>query len=121
MIVHPFIRQADEGTVLLVALVDVFVTCVDEAEANLIRSTLLEKRLIACGNSWPVSSAFLWNDELEQETEVMLLVKTVKDRQAEVVGVIGQLHSYDLPAISIVQVEAGSPEFERWVIDSTRP
>lgn len=120
MIAHPISLQADEGTVSLMTLVDVFVTCVDEAEANSIRSALLEKRLIACGNSWPVSSAFLWNDELEQETEVMLLVKTVKDRQAEVVGVIGQLHSYDLPAISIVQVEAGSPEFERWVIDSTR-
>ena len=120
MIAHPFSLQADEGTVSLMTLVDVFVTCVDEAEANSIRSTLLEKRLIACGNSWPVSSAFLWNDELEQETEVMLLVKTAKDRQAEVAEVIGQLHSYDLPAISIVQVEAGSPEFERWVIDSTR-
>lgn len=103
------------------ALVDLFVTCVDEVEANLIRSALLEKRLIACGNTWPISSAFIWNDKLDKSSEVMLLVKTVRDRQAEVVAVVNQLHSYDLPAISVLQVEAGSPEYERWVIESTRP
>ncbi len=118
---HPSIPWADEGTVLSVALVDLLVTCVDEAEANMIRLALLEQRLIACGNSWPISSAYRWNDSVEQAAEVMLLVKTTEDRRTEVVGVIDKLHSYDLPAVSIVRVEAGSPEFERWVEESTRP
>jgi periplasmic divalent cation tolerance protein len=58
---------------------------------------------------------------VEEVTEVMLLVKTTTDRQAEVIAMIGELHSYDLPAISVVRVEAGSPEYERWVTESTMP
>lgn len=103
------------------ALVDLFVTCVSEAEAHAIRSALLEERLIACANSWPVSSAFRWNDELDEVVEVMLLTKTTDDRQAAAVAVINRLHSYDLPAISVVRVEAASSEYERWVVESTRP
>lgn len=118
---HPYIRLADEGTVSLMALIDLFVSCVDEGEASTIRSALLERRLIACGNIWPISSAYRWNDSVEQASEVMLLVKTTEDRRTDVVQVIDELHSYDLPAVSVVQVEAGSPEFERWVEESTKP
>ena len=51
----------------------------------------------------------------------MLLVKTTSERQAAVVALVTDLHSYEVPAISIVAVEAGSVEYERWVIESTRP
>ena len=113
--------RANEGTVSFMALVDLFVTCVNDAEANAIRSALLNERLIACGNTWPISSAFRWNDELEEVSEVMLLAKTTDDRQAAAVEVINELHSYDLPAISVVRVDATSPEYERWVVECTRP
>lgn len=117
----PFTLWADEGTVLHMALVDMFVTCVNDAEARAIRAALLDEKLIACGNTWPVSSAFRWNGKVEEAVEVMLLVKTTDDRLAEATALIGELHSYDLPAITIVRVEATSSEFESWVIDSTRP
>jgi periplasmic divalent cation tolerance protein len=102
-------------------LVDLFITCADHAEANAIRSALLTHRLIACGNTWAVSSEYHWDDEVETANEVMLLVKTTSERQAAVVALVTDLHSYEVPAISIVAVEAGSVEYERWVIESTRP
>ncbi|MGA1332080.1 MAG: divalent-cation tolerance protein CutA [Ilumatobacteraceae bacterium] len=102
-------------------LVDLFVTCAGQVEADSIRFELLSRRLIACGNTWPVMSKFRWDDGIETASEVMLLVKTTRERQAEVVDLVSQLHSYDVPAISVVQVEAGSVEYERWVIESTQP
>jgi periplasmic divalent cation tolerance protein len=106
---------------LRMGLVDLFVTCAGQVEADSIRSALLSRRLIACGNTWPVMSKFRWDDGIETASEVMLLVKTTRERQAEVVDLVSQLHSYDVPAISVVQVEAGSVEYERWVIESTQP
>ena len=103
------------------ALVDLFVTCVNDAEARAIRAALLDKKLVACGNTWPVSSAYSWNGKVEEAVEVMLLVKTTDDRLEEAAALIDELHSYELPAITVVRVEATSSEFERWVIDSTRP
>lgn len=109
----------DEGTVSLVGLVDLFVTCADEVEADGIRNALLDRRLIACGNTWPVSSAYRWNGEVERSSEVMLLAKTTGAHVAQVVDVVTSLHSYEVPAISVVPVSAGTAEYERWVIEST--
>ncbi len=103
-----------------VALVELLVTCVDEAEANMIRSALLEQRLIACGNTWPISSAYRWHESVEQAAEVMLLAKTTTDRVAEATSTIVQIHSYEVPAISVLEVTAGTPEYERWVTESVQ-
>jgi periplasmic divalent cation tolerance protein len=100
-------------------LVDLFITCADDAEANTILHALLNRRLIACGNTWPVSSSFRWEGTVERASEVMLLVKTTSDRESEAIALITELHSYDVPAISVVSVRAGSPEYERWVIESS--
>lgn len=118
---HYFACVASEGTVSQMSLVDLFVTCADQEEAGVIRSALLARRLIACGNTWAVSSEFRWEGEVETANEVMLLVKTTQERQTDVVTLIKELHSYEVPAISIVAVEAGSAEYERWVIESTQP
>lgn len=103
------------------SLVDLFITCADQTEANTIRSELLNRRLIACGNTWPVTSEFHWGGVVEAANEVMLLIKTTSEHQNAVLEIVTSLHSYEVPAISVVRVEAGSAEYERWVIESTQP
>lgn len=103
------------------SLVDLFITCADQTEANTIRSELLNRRLIACGNTWPVTSEFHWGGVVEAANEVMLLVKTTSEHQNAVLEIVTSLHSYEVPAISIVRVEAGTPAHEQWIIESTQP
>ena len=51
--------------------------CPDEETADTIASTLIATRLVACANRYaPIASMYRWDDDIEQDTEVPLLVKT---------------------------------------------
>ena len=40
----------------------IYITCKDEEEAVKISKHLLDKRLIACSNMYPIRSMFWWNN-----------------------------------------------------------
>ena len=55
------------------ATVMVYVTCKDEEEAARISKALLERRLAACANMWPIRSLYRWEGRMEDEREVAVL------------------------------------------------
>ena len=54
----------------------VYVTAGSEEEAAGIGRTLIEERLAACVNILPVKSIYRWEETVEQESEVVMFVKT---------------------------------------------
>jgi periplasmic divalent cation tolerance protein len=53
--------------------------------------------------------------------EVPLLIKTTRERLAEVQEAIRALHPYEVPEIIAIPVVAGLPAYLRWVVDETQP
>ena len=100
--------------------VEVQVTCGSTDEADRIAHALVTTRLAACVQQLPISSVYIWNDEVCNDTEILLLVKTTSDRISDIVDTVVDLHSYDVPAISAVPIVAGTTEYLDWVTDMTR-
>src|SRR3989338_6213997 len=69
------------------------------AEAKLIATHLMEKRLIACANIFPVTSMFRWAGKVTSEPEVAMLCKAVKENFGRIKEETRQLHSYEIPCI----------------------
>jgi periplasmic divalent cation tolerance protein len=85
-------------------------------EADRVAAALLEHRLAACVQVvGPVESRYWWEGRLETATEWLCLVKTTDDRVDEVVAVIQDVHSYDVPEIIALPVVAGSEAYLRWI------
>ena len=83
----------------------VFVTASNREEAVKIVRVLLEERLIACGNLVDgVSSFFWWKGEIEEETEVLVVMKSDDKRFKKLSERIVELHSYDVPEILAVPI-----------------
>jgi periplasmic divalent cation tolerance protein len=99
--------------------VEVQVACGSEAEADAIATALVEQRLAACVQQLPIRSTYRWDGAVARDDEVLLLVKTTRDRFADVERAVLALHSYDLPAITCVEIVAGSAATLRWLDDST--
>lgn len=59
----------------------------------------MELKLVACCNTWHVSSVYKWEDQVESSHEVALLCKTLPHLKDEAVAFIEQNHSYDVPLI----------------------
>jgi len=97
-----------------------YVPCKDKKQAEKIANTLLEKRLIACANIIPtVSSCYRMEGKICNETEALLLVKTIKSKRKLVEKVVKREHSYKIPCIAFLKFEDINKEYELWVKKET--
>jgi len=94
-----------------------YITCKNEEEAHTIAKALLEKKLIACANIIPTIHSFYWWEGkiVEEEPESLLLVKTRKEKEDEVMGAVKAVHSYSLPCIEFIAIENENEEYKKWV------
>lgn len=99
--------------------VEIQVTCGDEDEAHSIADTLVDRRLAACVQQLPIRSTYRWQGSVERDDEILLLVKTVASRIDDVCKTVGELHSYDVPALTVVDIAGGSDDYLTWLRDET--
>ena len=97
----------------------VYVTARDKEEAKSIAKHLLEKRLIACGNIFPIESLYWWEDKIEEDKEFVLIAKTLDERFNKVKEEIKAIHSYSTPCILKIGADANA-EFLEWVKEETQ-
>ncbi len=83
----------------------------DEAAARAAVSTLLDARLIACGNLLPgMTSLFAWQGERGESAECGVLLKTTASRLDEAMARLREIHPYTAPAVAgwAVRVDEGT-------------
>ena len=92
-----------------------------EVAAELARA-LVEARLAACGNVLPgLRSIYRWREKLEDEAEVLLILKTTRDRFPALRDELVRRHPYQVPEVLALPVEAGSAAYLEWLADSVDP
>lgn len=77
--------------------------------------TLVELQLAACVNVSSVTSHYQWQDQLCQDPELALTIKTRATLYAEVEAKILELHPYDLPELIVLPVNGGYAPYLEWV------
>ena len=68
----------------------------------------------------PVTSIFNWQGKLCREREVLLIVKTRRALFSRLASRVKALHSYQVPEIIALPIEAGWPGYLAWVAQETR-
>ncbi len=98
------------------AVMFVYVTTSGTEEAERIARAVVADRLAACANVLaPVRSLYWWQGVIEEGTEAALILKTTRERLAELIARVKALHSYECPCIEALEVADGNPEFLAWV------
>ena len=98
----------------------VYVTFVDNIEAERISKIIIEEKLVACVNIFaPIKSLYMWEGEIQQSAEITCVFKTSAMRYPDLEKRIIELHSYTTPCIVAVPIVAGSLDFLHWVSEST--
>lgn len=94
----------------------VITTLPDAAHAHALATALVEAKLAACVNILaPCRSVYRWQGQIEDATEVPLLIKTTAERYAALEAAIRQQHPYELPEIIAVPIDRGLPDYLAWV------
>lgn len=97
----------------------VIMTTVNTKEqANTIISAVLDKRLVACVQTREIESHYVWNNELCNDNEVLIYLKTEERLYSQVEELLNEIHPYDVPEIICVPVDNVSKGYAEWVHDS---
>lgn len=92
----------------------------DIAVARTAVRTLVEERLVACGNIMPgVESIYRWQGAVETSAEVMVIFKTTADSAEAAQARLRELHPYEVPEILRLPVDGGWPPYLDWVREQT--
>lgn len=91
-------------------------TCPDEASAQQIATTLVREQLATCVNRIAgLRSTYFWDGRLQDESEVLLMIKTTAGRLGEVGVRLKSLHPYELPELLAIPVTGGNEAYLDWV------
>lgn len=96
------------------------ITTVDNADlARQMAKALVEQQLAACAQISAIESFYRWQGTLEHSQEWRILFKTRTDLYPQVLAAIQALHSYDLPAIHAIALDAVEPAYGEWIKANT--
>ena len=89
-------------------------TCKDENEAKAIANECVKLKLAACGNYFPINSIYEWKENIENDNEIVLILKTNENKVNELKKKVEELHSYDIPCILELDAKANKT-YNNWV------
>jgi periplasmic divalent cation tolerance protein len=86
------------------------------ADAERIARALVEARLAACVNVVPgVVSHYRWQGKVQQDPELLLVIKTTRGRFAALRRALAALHPYEVPELLGLDVAVGDPPYLAWL------
>ena len=97
----------------------IYITNPTKEEAKKIAKHLLENKLIACANIFPIENLYWWDGKIAEENEVVLIAKTNEDKFERVKKEVESVHSYKTPCVAKIPV-ALNEKYANWLKESIK-
>lgn len=98
----------------------IMTTVKNKDDAKAMATHLIQGKFAACVQELAINSHFNWDGKSNNESELLLLVKTAAGRTDATVNAIKAKHSYDIPEILVSPIIGGLGAYLQWVKDETR-
>lgn len=98
----------------------VLITASNEDEGVRIAKALVEARIAGCVNIVrDIRSIYIWQGKIEDEKEVLMVVKTRRHLFNVLKEKVKNLHSYTVPEIIALPITDGSEDYLKWLKEVT--
>lgn len=91
-------------------------TCPDEATAAELATGLVGEKLVACVNILPgIRSIYRWQGTVSDDAEVMMVIKSMAFRSADIESWLLEHHPYDVPEVISLETAQVSKDYLAWI------
>jgi periplasmic divalent cation tolerance protein len=94
-------------------------TVASQTQAETLARLIVEARLGACVQLQPIRSFYRWQNEVQDEAEFLLQIKTRQACYPALEAFIRAHHSYETPEIVQLPIVAGSADYLQWLETET--
>ncbi len=96
----------------------VYITASSLKEATKISKHLLEKKLAACTNIFPIASMYLWKRKIKTGKEFAIITKAPEKNYGKIKAEVEKIHSYSVPCITKIKVNPNE-KYAKWLRKET--
>ncbi len=86
-------------------------------EAEELGGLMIEKKIAACVDFWPITSCYKWEGSMKCVSQVMLLITTFESKLESINEIISQNHTYSIPLIAGVDVRRINHPYKEWMME----
>ncbi len=98
-----------------------FTTTPNLIEAEILARRIVEEKLAACVQILPqIQSFYIWKDQLQNDSEYLLLIKTLVEKYDELEKFIQANHSYETPEVIAIKADRVSEHYLSWMNESLK-
>lgn len=91
-------------------------TVANAEDARQLATAMLQARLAACVQTEPITSHYLWQQAMQEETEWRLVFKTLPDSLVQLVQHLRAQHPYEVPQL-LMRTEQCLDDYLQWMRD----
>lgn len=97
-------------------MVFIYTTCATQEEAKSLAKLIIDKKLGACVDYWPINSIYNWQGKLKETNQMMLSITTFENKLEDVNDLISKEHTYSVPMIVGIDVRRINRAYKEWMM-----
>ena len=95
----------------------IYTTCASAAEAKSLGKIILEKKMGASVDYWPINSICREKEGFKELPQTMLVITTFEPKLEEVNDFISKHHSYAVPIIAGLDIRRINRAYKEWITE----
>jgi len=94
----------------------IYTTCESEKEAEALGKIVLDNKLGACVDYWPINTMYNWEGKREHHKEAMLTITTFEPKLDDLTDLLTKHHSYSIPMIAGMDIRRINRPYKEWMM-----
>lgn len=98
-------------------MIFIYTTCANSSEAKFLGKLIIENKMGACVDYWPVNSMYDDKNGLKELSQTMMMVTTFEPKLEDVNDFISKHHSYSVPLVAGLDIRRINRAYKEWMTE----
>lgn len=98
-------------------MIFIYTTCANIDEARSLGKLIIEKKMGACVDFWPINSMYNGEEGFKEISQTMLMITTFEPKLEDINDFMSHHHSYSVPLVAGLDVRRINRAYKEWLTE----